>query len=214
MGPEGPRAHTAKAEERPPQHRGGREGSRVARARCGGAPIGLACSHLFLSHGGARTVGTKEPPTQDLDVNGKTRKAYDASLPAGASAINLLASWGMATTPDMPAPWRQTGGGGGSEFGKPKWLAALKDGYKTADEPPRFTLWQLALADSVVRFLVRKLAYSCLTRLRVARPSAWCAPPTPRRLVQPAVRAAQEAAASAEIRRLSCAGGWRSYLRS
>ncbi len=62
----------------------------------------------------------------------------------------------------MPAPWRQTGGGGGSEFGKPKWLAALKDGYKTAEEPPRFTLWQLALADSVVRFPACPHCPACL----------------------------------------------------
>ena len=51
----------------------------------------------------------------------------------------------------MPAPWRQTGGGGGSEFGKPKWLAALKVGFKTTESPPRFAIWQLALADHVVR---------------------------------------------------------------
>ena len=51
----------------------------------------------------------------------------------------------------MPAPWRQTGGGGGSEFGKLKWLKALKTAFLPEEEPPRFKLWQLALADHVVR---------------------------------------------------------------
>jgi hypothetical protein len=43
-----------------------------------------------------------------------------------------------------------TAGAGGSEFGKQKWLAVLKGGFKTAEEPPKFKLWQLALADHVV----------------------------------------------------------------
>ena len=42
-------------------------------------------------------------------------------------------------------------GAGGSEFGKPRWLAVLKAGFKNAGEPPEFKLWQLALADHVVR---------------------------------------------------------------
>ena len=62
----------------------------------------------------------------------------------------MLESWKSATT-DMPAPWRQTAGAGGSEFGKLKWFAALKYGFKTGGETPRFKLWQLALADHVVR---------------------------------------------------------------
>ena len=53
----------------------------------------------------------------------------------------------------MPAPWRQTVGAGGSEFGKLKWFTALKCGFKTAGETPHFKLWQLALADHVVRFV-------------------------------------------------------------
>ena len=61
----------------------------------------------------------------------------------------MLESWKSATT-DMPAPWRQTAGAGGSEFGKLKWFAALKYGFKTG-ETPHFKLWQLALADHVVR---------------------------------------------------------------
>ena len=53
----------------------------------------------------------------------------------------------------MPAPWRQTAGAGGSEFGKLKWLTALKCGFKKGGETPVFKLWQLALADHVVRIL-------------------------------------------------------------
>lgn len=95
-------------------------------------------------------VGTKDPPTEEVLIGGKKRKRYDVSQAAGASAMALLSTWNT-TTGDIVAPWRQTGGGGGSEYGKPKWLAALKTGYKTADEPPHFKLWQLALADHVVR---------------------------------------------------------------
>ena len=92
-------------------------------------------------------MGTKEPPTTQDD---KKCKRYDDAQAAGAAALALLQTWGT-TTADIQAPWRQTGGGGGSEFGKPKWIAALKGGFKTASEPPRFMLWQLALADHVVR---------------------------------------------------------------
>lgn len=83
-------------------------------------------------------------------VGGKKRKEYDASQVAGAGAVAVIQSW-STTTQEIHAPWRQTGGGGGSEFGKAKWLAALKFGFKTVEEPPRFKLWQLALADQVVR---------------------------------------------------------------
>ena len=55
----------------------------------------------------------------EIDVGGKKRKRYDTSQVAGAAAAALIQTW-SATTEDMPAPWRQTGGGGGSEFGKPK----------------------------------------------------------------------------------------------
>ena len=124
---------------------------------------------VWLAHGaGARVVaqhaacsitlvvGTKEPPTQVVDgAGGKKRKTYNVSHPVGAAAVQLLTSWGSTASDDMPAPWRQTGGGGGSEFGKPKWFAALKDGFKTTVDPPRFQLWQLALADVVVRHSAR-----------------------------------------------------------
>jgi hypothetical protein len=63
----------------------------------------------------------------------------------------LLEGWRSATTADVAAPWRMTAGAGGSEFGKQKWLAVLKGGFKTAEEPSNFKLWQLALADHVVR---------------------------------------------------------------
>ena len=86
----------------------------------------------------------------DVVVAGKKCKRYDNTQTAGTAAQTLIQSW-STTTDDMPAPWRQTGGGGGSEFGKPKWLAALKAGFKTPENPPRFAIWQLALADHVVR---------------------------------------------------------------
>ena len=102
----------------------------------------------------ARTVGTTSPPTQVLqgpDENSKTRREYDKSQPAGAAAVTLLELWKSNISDDMPAPWRQTAGAGGSEFGKYKWFNVLKAGFKTASEVPHFKLWQLALADHVVR---------------------------------------------------------------
>jgi hypothetical protein len=62
-----------------------------------------------------------------------------------------LETWKSAITTEMPAPWRQTAGAGGSEFGKLKWFNVLKLGFKTASDTPHFKLWQLALADHVVR---------------------------------------------------------------
>lgn len=99
----------------------------------------------------SHVVGTKDPPTQELAVDcGKKRREYDVSQVAGATALAVIQAWSTITD-DIYAPWRQTGGGGGSEFGKVKWLTALKVGFKTTEEPPRFKLWQLALADQVVR---------------------------------------------------------------
>lgn len=84
-------------------------------------------------------------------MGGKKHTSYDATMPAGAAVVELLAGWRAATTDDMHAPWRQTGGGGGSEFGKPAWFKALKLAFPSEHEPPSFKLWQLALADHVVR---------------------------------------------------------------
>ena len=97
-------------------------------------------------------VGTTTPPTQLRQATEKkTRREYDTSQQAGSDAVALLDSWKGCTSVDMQAPWRQTAGAGGSEFGKIKWFNALKGGFKTAGEAPRFKLWQLALADHVVR---------------------------------------------------------------
>jgi hypothetical protein len=85
-----------------------------------------------------------------VEIAGKKRKRYDVAQAAGASAVALIQAWSTMTD-DIIAPWRQTGGGGGSEFGKAKWLSTLKTGFRTAEEPPRFKIWQLALADHVVR---------------------------------------------------------------
>ena len=122
-------------------------------------------------------MGTSTPPTKAVEaVQGaaaaaatpsKPAQEYDKSQKAGADAVALLETWKSATTDDMPAPWRQTAGAGGSEFGKPKWLAVLKKGFKNAAETPEFKLWQLALADHVVRVCAAVKAAS-LTR-----------PPTP-----------------------------------
>ena len=103
----------------------------------------------------------------DIIVGGKKCKRYDATQPTGAAAEALIQTWSTVTD-DMPAPWRQTGGGGGSAFGKPRWLAALKAGYKTTESPPRFSIWQLALADHVVRLSLAASAQ--VVRLADARP--------------------------------------------
>jgi hypothetical protein len=110
----------------------------------------------LLARPDARTVGTTTPPTTKVHLshdeeNIQTRREYDKAQPAGAAAVTLLELWKSNTSDDMPAPWRQTAGAGGSEFGKYKWFNVLKAGFKTPSEVPRFKLWQLALADHVVR---------------------------------------------------------------
>ena len=124
----------------------------MACARCGGR---VSLTHAVLSP--THAVGTSTPPTRAVEgasttaTHNKAPQEYDKAQKAGADAVALLESWKSATTDDMPAPWRQTAGAGGSEFGKPRWLAVLKAGFKNAGEPPEFKLWQLALADHVVR---------------------------------------------------------------
>ncbi len=83
---------------------------------------------------------------------GLKRLEYDPATPDGAAALELIATLKAAKTGDVSAPWRQTVGAGGSEFGKPKWFAALKRAFPPLEgQPPVFRLWQLALADVVVR---------------------------------------------------------------
>ena len=94
-------------------------------------------------------MSTSAPPTQALQ--GTKATTYDPATPAGGEANKLLATWLASTTPDMQAPWRQTGGGGGSEFGKPRWHTTLQAAYKPQESPPVYKLWQLALAVHVVR---------------------------------------------------------------
>lgn len=77
---------------------------------------------------------------------------YDKSTLTGTAAAALLATWSQATSAAMPAPWRMTAGSGGSEFGSLKWHDTLKSGFGRQNEDvPVFKLWQLALADHVVR---------------------------------------------------------------
>ena len=132
-------------------------------------------------------VGTSTPPTkvQGANIGGAKAREYDKSQKAGADAIAVLENWKSAMTDDMPAPWRQTAGAGGSEYGKPKWLAVLKAGFKNAAEPPEFKLWQLALADHVVRLSYPRLhwrksqAGASLHRKRACTACMLIPPPRP-----------------------------------
>lgn len=75
---------------------------------------------------------------------------YDDSRPDGAAAVKLIGDLKAAKTEAMPAPWRQTAGSGGSEFGKVAWFRTLATAFPSAASPPEFQLWQVALADHVV----------------------------------------------------------------
>ena len=126
-------------------------------------------------------VATGAPPTQIVEGTGARIKIeYDMTQPTGAAAANLVTGWLGATTEDMQAPWRQTAGGGGSEFGKARWHAALKAAYKPQSSPPVYKLWQLALADHVVRHGCEQRAVDTfLTATRVLPPfpgrlPSWC----------------------------------------
>lgn len=80
---------------------------------------------------------------------------YDKDTAAGAAASAILEKWHRNKSPEMPAPWRMTAGNSGSEFGSVRWFEALKTAYGKNEAVPRFKLWQLALADHVVRAPVR-----------------------------------------------------------
>ena len=84
---------------------------------------------------------------------GRTKRlVYDVNRPDGAAAVKLINDLKAAKTESMPAPWRQTAGNGGSEFGKVAWYKTLRSAFpSSSSSPPDFQLWQLALADHVVR---------------------------------------------------------------
>jgi len=95
---------------------------------------------------GSRTVGHESPSLTP------TKKNYDTSTRDGQDAKTLLEKWAQDTSDSLPAPWRMTAGSGGSDFGKPLWFLTLCRAFKKDPSAPgEFKLWQLALADLVVR---------------------------------------------------------------
>lgn len=107
----------------------------------------------MLTHGRTATVGGSPPTVKVGD-----KLAYDMSSSMGQAADALLSSWRKSTTTTMRAPWRMTAGSGGSEFGSLQWYDTLKSGFGVTDEVPQFKLWQLALADHLVRPMPRNVA--------------------------------------------------------
>ena len=108
---------------------------------------------------------------------------YDKSTSTGTAAAALLATWSQATSAAMPAPWRMTAGSGGSEFGSLKWrhdsTPLNKSGFGRQNEDvPVFKLWQLALADHVVRpagalSAVNALTDSTFPTFHIRRQRSW-----------------------------------------
>lgn len=99
----------------------------------------------------ADVAGSGKPSTREEGAGRATRLVYDISRPDGAAAVKLISDLKAAKTEAMPAPWRQTAGSGGSEFGKVVWYKTLTSAFPSSSTPPKFQLWQLALADHVVR---------------------------------------------------------------
>ena len=126
--------------------------STVEAVKCGVWLAHGASRHARIRHGLTLARSWHKGPTHTRAGGGLRQEAQGVRRFAGgsATALAVIQAWSTITD-DIYAPWRQTGGGGGSEFGKVKWLTALKVGFKTTEEPPRFKLWQLALADQVVR---------------------------------------------------------------
>ena len=96
-------------------------------------------------------AGSGKPSTREEGEGRTKRLVYDDIRPDGAAAVKLINDLKAAKTESMPAPWRQTAGSGGSEFGKVAWYKTLKSAFPSSSSPPEFRLWQLALADHVVR---------------------------------------------------------------
>jgi hypothetical protein len=96
-------------------------------------------------------AGSGKPSTR-AEGEGRTKRlVYDDNRPDGAAAVKLISDLKAAKTGSVPAPWRQTAGSGGSEFGKVAWYKTLMSAFPASSSPPEFQLWQLALADHVVR---------------------------------------------------------------
>ena len=95
-------------------------------------------------------AGSGKPSTREEGEGRTKRLVYDDNRPDGAAAVKLIIDLKAAKTGSVPAPWRQTAGSGG-EFGKVAWYKTLVSAFPTSTSPPEFQLWQLALADHVVR---------------------------------------------------------------
>ena len=96
------------------------------------------------------------PPTVKLGDR-SSELDYDKSTSLGLAASTQLVNWLKETTNVVRAPWRMTAGSGGSEFGSLLWYETLKSGFGATDDVPQFKLWQLALADHVVRHMPRHM---------------------------------------------------------
>ena len=114
-------------------------------------------SSALVTNYRAPTVVVDEPVTKRVGEGKDKRLVFDASSPSGAAALAHLAVLRSAKTAEMVAPWRQTAGHGGSEYGKYEYFEALKRAFARLGDVPEFKLWELALADSVVR----PTAYIC-----------------------------------------------------
>ena len=97
------------------------------------------------------------PSTVIDDGEGDTKgqRRYDTTTRVGQEAVALLKTWSAALDGnagvDQPAPWRQTAGNNGSEFGRLQYLEALFAAYKKKGTSAEFALWELAHFDLMVR---------------------------------------------------------------
>lgn len=121
-----------------------------------------------------RTVGHESPSLTP------TGKDYDTSTRDGQDAKALLEKWAQEMSDNLPAPWRMTAGSGGSDFGKPLWFLTLCRAFKKdASAPGQFKIWQLALADLMVRVRSRRTRHGSRP---LHRPRSSSSQPTPKRL--------------------------------
>ena len=121
-----------------------------------------------------RTAGHESPSLTP------TGKDYDTSTRDGQDAKALLEKWAQEMSDNLPAPWRMTAGSGGSDFGKPLWFLTLCRAFKKdASAPGQFKIWQLALADLMVRVRSRRTRHGSRP---LHRPRSSSSQPTPKRL--------------------------------
>jgi len=130
--------------------------SHVAQLPCVALPSTReSAADAFVSRAKVGAVPSTLIAADDDDEQKSGKREYDISTKLGQDAVALLQTWSTALDSNLggpqAAPWRQTAGNHGSEFGQQQYLKALFSAYKKKGTSADFALWEIAHFDLMVR---------------------------------------------------------------